>query len=372
MNQINPETTITKEAPKEGNLSQEEILKVAESNSMEHLNDDQKLEFTKRFIEEGEELPQQQETVPEPKELEEPQNGVEPDQQDKSAVPGYKYVEKANEANKYKQKTESLAAKLKQLEEENKKLEAIKGKVSNKSVGLNKEDLLDEKNIVHLEDEILTLKSTIKELVDSQKSSLVKQQQYNQSELDELQKNRMYLNIYDLQDQNPELKTSKSIMTLNEEYTSLSSKLGENLDRYLNDPEYRKQKESEGVRLNINDSDWNVFSKMLDVNQFMRQNNINDFDYGYYKWKKDNGQFEDPVKKAAMEASKSTVEKLTETTNKATTLSPSDGAAFSNNGVLESEQKALDYLAMLNSKGGASTMEESQMIDAIIEKFGNQ
>jgi len=308
-------------------LSTEDINTIVKTNSMSHLSDEQIQEFHTRFIEGGEELPVPQKDQEEPKPQESPDTKEQKQTAfDKTAVPGDKYAKKADEANTFRQKYEALRKKL----EDNQKLEQSAKAIrdgAKKNFKVNNDDLLDEENIKNLIEGFNTQKKSVEQMSSMIEENAKKSRLEVENMLSDLRLERMYSDIRDLQDENPELKTKSSIKSLNSKYASFESKLGgrEKVDQYMKDENFRKEQEAKGISIPMDNDDWNKFSTILELNGMMRQEGVDNFDYAYYKWRKDRNI--DPVKTAALQASNATVEQLSKQSNQNLADATSNGQA---------------------------------------------
>jgi len=197
----------------------------------------------------------------------------------------------------------------------------------------------------------------------------------------------LYSDISILQSENPELRSSLPIETIDKTYVRFRDGLAgvgateiqknEAVDKYFTDTEFRKSKEGEGHVFAINDSDWSSYKTVTQLIGYKRNggnpgydsaNNgdkYQELDVAYYKYKKDNGIIPDPVKQAVLEATTKVVEQVAGNQNKPNLLSPEYGKSSEGiDGMTEQQAEA-----WLIDHPIPSTPEDIAILKGILNKF---
>lgn len=208
----------------------------------------------------------------EPK-VEQPQVESQIEEQPKKPDLGEKYRQKADELNTYRQKYSSLERK--QLEHERKLKEDPYYRESYlKQLGLSTEapkPSIDPDFDVYDESNLKALAENQKRLEEELNYFKAAKQQEIEAERRKYELDRTFRNIEELQNEFPQLKTSKSFKELNDEYVNFSNRIGlENVDKVLTDANYRQQLTNQGVTV---PQDLDKVVKILEINQTKQQMN---------------------------------------------------------------------------------------------------
>lgn len=306
---------------KEG-LTIEEIQKVKQDDSIDFLPPEKQKEFHERFVVGNEEIPEEKpeaEQPPKPTEgkpenkpveekKEEKTEPLSPEEEDNLKQLREKYYLKSNELNETQQK----------LNKTNKRLEEIKKTTPLKE---NKEaDVYDEEYLKSLQTSIKTLEDREIKREKSEETSL-------QSEKTRLEFQSDMLEIAQLQVENTSLQTEKPFSALNAAYSRFQKNVGgpENRDKFLSDPEYRKNMEAQGIIFPMSDPDWKKYKELLEIRSYKLEHNSEDLDSAYYKYQKVHGIIPDSVKEASLEATQKTTETIANSSQETTILPPNAG-----------------------------------------------
>lgn len=172
------------------------------------------------------------------------------------------------------------------------------------------------------------------------------------------------LAIQQLQNNFPELKTSVSITQLDDELTSFSKSIGglEEVNKYLENPEFKKAKDAEGLTP-LSDVFMNNLDKFTKVVDLSHGYNVNKDDNGqsysdrnpdvsidnYYNNELQNsGKFSDMMANAKLAGATAVIDKVASQKYTATTMTPSSGADLPNDGM--TAQRAVEIMKRVKGK----------------------
>jgi hypothetical protein len=197
----------------------------------------------------------------------------------------------------------------------------------------------------------------------------------------------LYSDVSILQTENPELRTSLPIETLDKTYSrfrdglagagSTAEQKNEAISKYFGDHEFRRTKEGEGHVFPISEADWKGYTTLNQVIGFKRNggdashnfrtqgDKYSEMDVAYYKYNKVHGYLPDPVKKAALESATQVADQIADNQSKPNLLSPDVGQGSDGlEGMTEqqAEQWLLDHPA-------PSTPEEVAILRGILNKY---
>lgn len=374
------------ETQAKGNLSDEQYQKVFKSQDFSELSAPQIEEFINRMR--GEEdgkpdpvAPDVVATAPQGTSPEEPpktstegeaQANPSDEKKDKfSHVPetpvdevtARKYVEKADEANTFKQQLEATKKKLENAQRRNSAIEeALKTLTGMQEI--------DEKSLF-TEDGIKNIARSQKQLVKATQTILAANKEEVAEHVNDSKEAELFLTIAEMQVANPELKTSVPVRELNKAYVNFSKQIGgvENLNRYMTDPEYRKTQEMAGNKIPIQDGDLKAFSRILEVHSESKIVGNNDLTYTYWKLK-NSGRF--PTEQSAPKTSPAVAPSHVEARNNpkvdTPVLTPGVGITPDTGDPLSSREASAKWL---NAHPKPKTKAEWDMVEAITEKWSN-
>jgi len=175
-------------------------------------------------------------------------------------VPGQKYKEKANEANHFKMKYQNNQKEIESLKSKIDELTGLKSKLTDSDSKFDfnltppknedgEDNAYDEKYLTNVGPAVKQLRDEINEL----KNQLSKKAELEASSYTEIlqskQVEQTFNEIDQLQYEVPEFKTSIPFKDIDKEYSKITQALKDQsqINRYISDPEFRKQKELEGL-----------------------------------------------------------------------------------------------------------------------------
>lgn len=197
----------------------------------------------------------------------------------------------------------------------------------------------------------------------------------------------LYSDVSILQTENPELRTSLPVESIDKTYVRFRDGLAgpgatneqknEAVNKFFGDSEYRKSREAEGHVFPIKENDWKSYQSVSKLISYRRNggdpnwdsksngNKFADLDVAYYKYKKENGIVPDPVKQAALDAAMKVTDQIVDNQNKPNLLSPEIGASAEGlEGMTEAQAEA-----WLVDHPTPSTPEEIATLNAILKKW---
>ncbi len=368
---IDPKTdTAVAEEPK--GLTEEEIVSLVKGDiQLESLPPEKQDQFHNEYIAGEKDLP----TDPEDKQSDPKETGEKPedtstvtenaekpedkgpidkksesDDPEKAALKKSLY-EKSNELNDNKQRFESLKKRLDNIEKMGVK----------KAPKLKDDDIYSEENMKAVHNRLVSLEEGLSNFTAAEKKSINK-------DMDKLQQSILMNEItkFQLEPESQGLRTNQSFDKLNKLYAEFQNKIGgpENRQKFLTDPEFRKQKEAEGHKFPISEDEFQKYSKIVAVHNFKESRGYPDHSSAYLMWCKENGELPDPVQKAASESSEATTKKIIENSQEIKTLSPTDGQGGSTGITPEQAQ------AWLTAHPTPSTPDEMKILNEILKKYG--
>ena len=218
-------------------------------------------------FEEAEE-PKDGETDTEPKKEDEPKEEVElePEKKDKSYVPGEKYFKKANEANQWKRQLEAEQKRKKEIADELERLKQSRQEAENRKFE-EPNDLWEDSHQRAMAEKVQKLEAKLEQFSKANEERLLAEQKKIEQLERELQAKAEYEEYHELQNQFTDLKTETKLEDLDKQFNGWFEKVGsEGYHRYFSDPEFRKQKESEGLRFPGKDErEQNAYRKLLEL-----------------------------------------------------------------------------------------------------------
>ena len=316
MNQENPET---KEQVENKEVEQNEIdegLQIAlklEKGEMqiEDLTPEQHQEYHSRFVVEQEELPEKEQNEESEVKVDEDPEAKDKQEPIKDNSLKKKYYEKSNELNRVQQL-------LANSEKRRKELEALK--VETKKVKY--EDPLSDDAIKSRDERLEAIERRQNQVLEIEAKNAA-------TEVENLRKEALYLGIGNFQNNISEddIKTSKSFQVLDAAYAKFQNDIGgpENRQKYLDDVEFRKQKEAEGYVFPMDDKDWNAYQKVVLVHRFKEEHGYPTYSSAYADWKLQNGIVSDQVKDAVLKTAQSITQKVSGNSGSAVVLDPETG-----------------------------------------------
>jgi len=352
------------------------------------LNTEEKAEFHNRFIEGDEEGV--------PTEEEEAATTAESDKVDDQTPPPQDNPQTPPQANENVQTvtpeenadTQELKQKLKSQKDANNTLQQQLASATQKLANLDAmkvpeppkvHDALDD-NVNKQHEWNKDMASKLNRYAESEKATIQKDKNATEQSL-------LYSDVAILQTENPELRTSLPIESIDKTYIrfrdglagagATSEQKGEAVNKFFANAEFRKTKEAEGHVFPITDADWKGYQAVSKVIGFKRNGgdvNYNfhtqgekysEMDVAYYKYKKVHGFIPDPVKQAALESATQVADQIAENQSKPNLLSPDVGKASEGiDGMTEqqAEQWLIDHPA-------PSTPEEVATLRVILNKY---
>ena len=270
-------------------------------------------EFHHRFVNGKEQLPEK--TLERPVIDPTPEQKAEEKKEDKpdgNWVPGDKYFQKATEANDYKQKFESVKRKQESLEE------MVKAMQAQQSAKKPNQDLYSEEFLKGLADEVSSLKATIQK-------NLMTDMELIKEERRRLEMETVFNDLEGLQNRVSGLKTSKPFRELDKAYAAFQRDIGgpEARQKFLEDPEFRKQKEAQGFKFPMNKDDFERYAHIAEIHRFKAEGGYPTWSSAFADWQEKSGfkavQPERAIS-ADEQSAKKVVQKLAEKADESTLL----------------------------------------------------
>ncbi|MCP3681117.1 MAG: hypothetical protein GY861_00365 [bacterium] len=197
-----------------------------------------------------------QEAIEEPETKQEPVDNVET----KSLNHHQKLAEAMAEANRYKQLNEDKERKLNDLKENE--------EFRNKFLGIKTEVKVDNERDYLDDQHQATLEAKINALEERE----ARREEEARTKADELSRKEQQLGIFgeisNLQDTHKILKTTESFQSIDKKFVdwqAISKANGVDVDEYLANAEYKKQKDAEGFKLDVSQSDLNKAMKIYEL-----------------------------------------------------------------------------------------------------------
>lgn len=291
--------------------------------TFEEIEDEELLkEVHQRFAVEEEDIPEVGEEKPAEESSTEEQAPAEPQAEPQGqAEPEADPVEESNQTYPALRKAEldELNTIQQKIEAKRKRLEEL-DKLGELPQSRKHEDILSEESMEETRARLERIEKNQSEFFTGKKKEL-------QKETIDLQRDKLYLELANFQLQNVGLKTSKPVNVLNAQYKTFVDKIGgiENVDKFINNKQFREQKEAEGHAFPMSDADYKNFDAISKINAFKNQKKYPTFSAAFHDYQRENGIVLDQVKNAAIEAAQKTIEGVGGQGG-ATTLSPDVGS----------------------------------------------
>lgn len=300
-------------------LTPEDIQKVKQDDSIEFLPPEKQKEFHDRFVVGNEEIPEEApKAEEEPKATEEVQKPeIETVKEEKEKVKPLSEEDEENLRKKYYLKSNELNETKLKLQSVNKRLEKVEKPLPKETKEV---DVYDEEYLKGLATRQQALEDRQTDREKSEETDL-------QTEKAKLEFQSDLLEIAQLQVENTSLQTEKPFSALNAAYSRFQTDVGgpENRDKFLSDPEYRKNMESQGIIFPMSTTDWKKYKELLNIRSYKLEHNSEDLDSAYYKYQKVHGIVSDSVKEASLEATQKTTETIANSSQESTILPPNAG-----------------------------------------------
>ena len=302
----------TQKAP--GSQLTDEVLKefVDGKRGIEQFTPAQAKEFHSRFATGKEELPDPTPKTPvlDPK----PAAEAKPVEIKKkeNVVSGEKYFQKATEANNYKQRFESVKRKQEALEE------MVKTMQAQQAAHKPNPDRFSEEYLTALEAKVMNLESTVQK-------SLTTDMEHIKEERRRLEMETTFNELEGLQNKVTALKTSRPFRELDRAYAAFQRDVGgpEARQKFLDDPEFRKQKEAEGVTFPISKDDFGKYAHIVGLNRFKAEGKYPTWSSAFADYQEQSGfKAEQPeqTSSAVEQAAKKVAQKMAERADEPTLL----------------------------------------------------
>lgn len=322
----------------------------------ETLGDAEKKEFHERFVVGGEEVPSAEEEV--------------------KTIPEVKIEAKVEKEEIVSEEESERRKRFKAIRDENNTLVQKLAAAQEREERLKKMriDNVPKLDVDEFDENAKAQQKYNKEVADKVNSFVDDEGKALNRDKQQLQQESLYMSMAQLQEENPELKTSKSIKALDAAYIRFRDTLVPGSDNdaknaavqeFLGNPEKRKQAESQGILFPFSDDDWKKYQMVSNVHSYRSQNSFPDLDSAYYKYKKENGIIPDLIKSTAIDTHRKVVEQIADKNNKATILAPNDGVSGPTDGGMTEEQA----VAWIMSNQTPSTPAQKKILMAIMEKF---
>ena len=357
MNQ-NPETETT--TIEEKGISEEKARGIFKGDvKISELNHDELKDWNTEYVKGGKDLSEEPnaEGTKEPEAKVEGTPDIEVKEAEKEITPQREMYDQKNELNTLRQKIAS----------EQKRLDAVQAEKQSFVAPVKKddEDYIDP-NVKALQDQIDSMR---KERLDERK----RDKDTLEANLVESRNKETYLEISQLQFDNPELRTSETFQSLNQGWSNFTKNLGgkEAADKFISDPEFRKSKEDQGMFLPMSDKDFKLYTNIVETFNFKKERNHADLETSYVMWQRTNGVKVDPVSVASQDAAKEAARQVMENKTETVTLTPGTGhSGDSMSGSAEHGMTPEAAMAWMRSHPFPKTKQERETQIEIMHKFG--
>lgn len=256
------------------------------------------------------------------------------------------------DANRNKQLLEQQTSKFDYV---TKQLEELK---NNSNITERTDDNFDDATQANNVDRISRLEEIIKAGLEREQSTVNQQRIVSDNAMQDLENQRGELSIQNLQNAFPELKTSVPITQLDGELNRFMEQVGglDNVNKYLDDPEFKKIKDAEGVTP-LSDAfikNKEIFSKVVDLNHkfsvdkdenglsFKDRNSDATIESFHMNEQLKNGVYTEQLRNAKLTGANSVIDKVVSQKHTAPTMSPSSGADLPTEGMTPNQ--ALDIV----------------------------
>jgi len=237
----------------------------------------------------------------------------------------------------------------------NKQLEELK---SNQNITQRTDDNFDDATQNNNVERITRLEEMLKASLEREQNTATTQRSEADVMINDLEAQRSELAIEKLQKSFPDLKTTVPMSQLDGELTRFMGEVGgiDNVNKYLEDPEFRKQKEAEGVTP-LSDAfieNKDRFGKVVDINHAFsinkdenglthRQRNSDaTIESFHMKNQLESGAYTEQLRNAKLSGATSVIDKVASNKHTAPTMSPSSGADLPTEGMTSG--RALEIL----------------------------
>jgi len=221
------------------------------------------------------------------------------------------------------------------------------------------DDQFDTETQQNKDDRLAALEAYVQADIEYKKNNaLVTQQEAHTIEQD-LETQKGSLSIQQLQNNFPQLKTSKPIHQLDRELQDFSTAVGgmENVNKYLDDPVYKKQVDDQGVAPLSDDfmSNLPTYNKIVDLNHkyavskndaghsYKDRNPDVSIDNFYMNQLQNSGEYRKELSNAKLAGANSVADKVVSNKYTAVTIKPSAGADLPESGMTEA--KAIEIIS---------------------------
>ena len=256
------------------------------------------------------------------------------------------------EANRNKQLLEQQTAK---AEFVNKQLEELK---NSSNITERTNDNFDDATQANNVDRISRLEDMLKASLEREQNAVTQERNDTNVVRQELETERSELAIQRLQTAFPDLKTSVPIKQLDDELTRFIGEVGsiDNVNKYLDDPEFKKQKDAEGItplsEAFIQNKD--RFGKVVELNHefllnkddsglsFKDRNSDATIESFYMNKQYNSGVYSEQLRNAKLTGANAVIDKVVSQNHTAPTMAPSSGADLPAEGM--TPNKAMEIL----------------------------
>ena len=268
-----------------------------------------------------------------------------------------KYFEKGVEANRNKQLLEKV-------EKDNTFLQEQLDVFKNAGVTKATDDYFDDDSQKNLRETVDLLRGQMTALLEHNKSNAVANQEAGIQIQQDLENQKGSLSIQQLQNNFPDLQTSKPMGQLDNELKSFSEAVGgmDNVNKYLEDPEYKKQMDGQGIAP-LSDSfmeNLTKYSAIVDLNReyavlkddagqsYKDRNPDVSIENFYMNQLQTTGKFNDMLSNAKLTGANSVADKVVSQKYTAATMTPSGGGDIPESGMTEA--KIIEIQARIGPK----------------------
>jgi len=177
------------------------------------------------------------------------------------------------------------------------------------------------------EEAVTDSNARLKKIEDQQTEFFTSQSKEISDTTVKLQTEHLFLEMANFQFENPSLKTSKPLKTINAQYKKFRDDIGgnDNVEKFLKDKDFRAKMEADGHNFPMSEIDYKNFDQISKIHAFRSEKKYPSLTSAYHDYQLENGIVQDSVTNAALKAAADTVDKL-DGQGGATTLSPEDGS----------------------------------------------
>jgi len=223
------------------------------------------------------------------------------------------------------------------------------------------DDHFDTETQQNLRETVDLLKGQVNALLEHGQATALTNQQNAHTIHQDLENQKGSLSIQQLQNNFPQLQTTKPVHQLDNELSSFSTAVGgmENVNKYLDDPAYKKQIDDQGIAPLSDDfmNNLPIYNKIVDLNHkfavskndagssFKDRNPDVSIDHFYMKQLQDSGEYNQMLSNAKLTGANSVIDKVVSQKHTATTIKPSAGADLPESGMTEA--KAIEIVSRI-------------------------